>query len=196
MLAADPHLRCVVCYARISSYGRVKDAHGIEDQHRDMAEAARRLGRSIVYRYTDNDKSASKESVVRDDFEQLLADLTTGTTPKGYPIHGVMAVNDDRLYRRPSDWERYLKAFTSHEERVYHDSNGIQDLYAEGFEIKGLLGVAMSLSETRKKGSGGLGTATGAGRFVASRSRHGAPSVGRTTRSRFARRRPTRSVRP
>ncbi|MDN3266509.1 recombinase family protein [Streptomyces sp. MA15] len=151
MLAADPHLRCVVCYARISFDGRVKDAHGIEDQHRDMAEAARRLGWLIVYRYTDNDKSASKESVVRDDFEQLLADLTTGTTPEGYPIHGVMAVNDDRLYRRPSDWERYLKAFTSHEERVYHDSNGIQDLYAEGFEIKGLLGVAMSLSETRKK---------------------------------------------
>ncbi|WP_307808300.1 recombinase family protein [Streptomyces oryzae] len=60
-------------------------------------------------------------------------------------------MNDDRLYRRPSDWERYLKAFTAHEDRVYHDSNGVQDLYAEGFEIKGLVGVAMSLSETRKK---------------------------------------------
>jgi DNA invertase Pin-like site-specific DNA recombinase len=151
MLAADPNLKCVVCYARISFDGRVKDAHGIEDQHRDMTEAAGRLGWLVVYRYTDNDKSASKESVVRDDFEQLLADLAAGATPEGYPIHGVMAVNDDRLYRRPSDWERYLKAFTSREGRVYHDSNGIQDLYAEGFEIKGLLGVAMSLSETRKK---------------------------------------------
>ncbi|MGW3442086.1 recombinase family protein [Streptomyces sp. NPDC001076] len=151
MVAADPNLRCVVCYARISFDGRVKDAHGIEDQHRDMTENARKLGWLIVYRYTDNDKSASKESVVRDDFEQLLTDLAAGTTPEGYPIHGVMAVNDDRLYRRPSDWERYLKAFTSHEERVYHDSNGSQDLYAEGFEIKGLVGVAMSLSETRKK---------------------------------------------
>lgn len=150
-LAADPNLKCVVCYARISFDGRVKDAHGIEDQHRDMTEAARRLGWLIVYRYTDNDKSASKEGVVRDDFEQLLANLAEGTTPEGYPVHGVMAVNDDRLYRRPSDWERYLKAFTSHEDRVYHDSNGIQDLYAEGFEIKGLVGVAMSLSETRKK---------------------------------------------
>ncbi|MFI1729209.1 recombinase family protein [Streptomyces acidicola] len=151
MLAADPELKCVVCYARISFDGRVKDAHGIEDQHRDMTEAARRLGWLVVYRYTDNDKSASKESVVRDDFEQLLSDLATGTTPEGYPINGVMAVNDDRLYRRPSDWERYLKAFTSQEGRVYHDSNGLQDLYAEGFEIKGLVGVAMSLSETRKK---------------------------------------------
>jgi DNA invertase Pin-like site-specific DNA recombinase len=151
MLAADPLLKCVVCYARISFDGRVKDAHGIEDQHRDMAEVSRRLNWLVVYRYTDNDKSASKESVVRDDFEQLLADLQNGTTPEGYPIHGVMAVNDDRLYRRPSDWERYLKAFTSHEGRVYHDSNGVQDLYAEGFEIKGLVGVAMSLSETRKK---------------------------------------------
>ncbi|MBL1096294.1 recombinase family protein [Streptomyces sp. 205] len=151
MLAADPTLKCVTCYARISFDGRVKDAHGIEDQHRGMTEEARKLGWLVVYRYTDNDKSASKESVVRDDFEQLLADLATGTTPEGYPIHGVMAVNDDRLYRRPSDWERYLKAFTSHEGRVYHDSNGVQDLYAEGFEIKGLVGVAMSLSETRKK---------------------------------------------
>lgn len=151
MVAENPHLKCVVCYARISFDGRVKDAHGIEDQHRDMASDAAKLGWLVVYRYTDNDKSASKESVVRDDFEQLLTDLTTGTTPEGFPIHGVMAINDDRLYRRPSDWERYLKAFTSHEDRVYHDSNGVQDLYAEGFEIKGLVGVAMSLSETRKK---------------------------------------------
>ncbi|MFD3917850.1 recombinase family protein [Streptomyces sp. NPDC058595] len=151
MVSADPSLKCVVCYARISFDGRVKDAHGIEDQHRDMVTHARRLGWLVVYRYTDNDKSASKESVVRDDFEQLIKDLGTGTTPEGYPIHGVMAVNDDRLYRRPSDWERYLKAFTSQDGRVYHDSNGTQDLYAEGFEIKGLVGVAMSLSETRKK---------------------------------------------
>ncbi|MGW6308390.1 recombinase family protein [Streptomyces niveus] len=151
MLAADPTLKCVVAYARISFDGRVKDAHGIEDQHRDMTDDARRLGWVIVYRYTDNDKSASKETVIRDDFEQLIADLAAGATPEGYPIHGVMAVNDDRLYRRPSDWERYLKAFTSKEGRVYHDSNGVQDLYAEGFEIKGLVGVAMSLSETRKK---------------------------------------------
>ncbi|MEU9920716.1 recombinase family protein [Streptomyces griseoluteus] len=151
MLASDPELKCVVCYARISFDGRVKDAHGVEDQHRDMTETARRFGWLVVHRYTDNDKSASKENIVRDDFEQLLADLAAGTTPDGYPIHGVMAVNDDRLYRRPSDWERYLKAFTTQEGRVYHDSNGIQDLYAEGFEIKGLLGVAMSLSETRKK---------------------------------------------
>lgn len=151
MLSADPELKCVVCYARISFDGRVKDAHGIENQHREMTETARRLGWLIVYRYTDNDKSASNESVIRDDFEQLLTDLGTGTTPDGHPINGVMAVNDDRLYRRPSDWERYLKAFTSHDGRVYHDSNGIQDLYAEGFEVTGLVGVAMSLSETRKK---------------------------------------------
>ncbi|MEU2654169.1 recombinase family protein [Streptomyces sp. NPDC007325] len=151
MLAADPTLKCVVCYARISFDGRVKDAHGIEDQHREMGENAHAFNWLVVYRYTDNDKSASKESVVRDDFEQLITDLKAGHTPEGYPIHGVMAVNDDRLYRRPSDWERYLKAFTHHEGRVYHDSNGIQDLYAEGFEIKGLVGVAMSLSETRKK---------------------------------------------
>ncbi|MER7894850.1 recombinase family protein [Streptomyces sp. NPDC096046] len=113
MLASDPELKCVVCYARISFDGRVKHAHGVEDQHRDMTETARRFGWLVVYRYTDNDKSASKENIVRDDFEQLLADLAAGTTPDGYPIHGVMVVNDDRLYRRPSDWERYLKAFTT-----------------------------------------------------------------------------------
>ena len=151
LTAANPNMKCVVCYARISFDGRAKDAHGIEDQHRDLDDMARKLGWLIVYRYTDNDKSASKESVTRDDYEQMLIDLTAGRTPEGYPIHGVMAVNDDRLYRRPGDWERYLRAFTSHEGRVYFDSNGTQDLYAEGFEIKGLLGVAMSLAETRKK---------------------------------------------
>jgi DNA invertase Pin-like site-specific DNA recombinase len=151
MLADNPDLKCVVCYARISFDGRKKDAHGIEDQHREMTEHARRFGWLVVYRYTDNDKSASKEEVIRDDFEQMIKDLTAGQTPDGYPVQGVMAVNDDRLYRRPGDWERYLRAFTAHEGRVYHDSNGIQDLYAEGFEIKGLVGVAMSLAETRKK---------------------------------------------
>jgi DNA invertase Pin-like site-specific DNA recombinase len=151
MLAANPDLKCVVCYARISFDGRMKDAHGIEDQHREMTDNARQFGWLVVRRYTDNDKSASDERVVRDDFEQLVKDLAAGQTPEGYPIHGVMAVNDDRLYRRPGDWERYLKAFTAHEGRVYHDSNGLQDLYAEGFEIKGLVGVAMSLAETRKK---------------------------------------------
>ncbi|MFB7573776.1 recombinase family protein [Streptomyces sp. NPDC056165] len=151
MLAADPALKCVVCYARISFDGRAKDAHGIEDQHRELMAKAKALGWLVVYRYTDNDKSASKEEVVRDDFEQMLVDLNTGRTPEGYPIHGVMAINDDRLYRRPGDWERYLRAFTAYPERVYFDSNGLQDLYAEGFEVKGLVGVAMSLAETRKK---------------------------------------------
>ncbi|MFE2426357.1 recombinase family protein [Streptomyces sp. NPDC059373] len=151
MLAADPTLKCVVCYARISFDGRAKDAHGIEDQHREMTTNAGKFNWLVVYRYTDNDKSASKEEVIRDDFEQLVKDLAAGQTPEGYPIHGVMAVNDDRLYRRPGDWERYLRAFTNQEDRVYHDSNGMQDLYAEGFEIKGLVGVAMSLAETRKK---------------------------------------------
>ncbi|MFE7750788.1 recombinase family protein [Streptomyces sp. NPDC057428] len=150
-LAADPSLKCVVCYARISFDGRAKDAHGIEDQHRELAAKAKGLGWLVVYRYTDNDKSASKEEVIRDDFEQMLVDLTTGRTPEGYPVHGVMAINDDRLYRRPGDWERYLRAFTVQPERVYYDSNGLQDLYAEGFEVKGLVGVAMSLAETRKK---------------------------------------------
>ncbi|MEV7178262.1 recombinase family protein [Kitasatospora sp. NPDC093679] len=151
MLEANPGMKCVVCYARISFDGRAKDAHGIEDQHRDLTDQAGAFGWLVVYRYTDNDKSASKEEVVRDDFEQMLADLAAGRTSEGYPVHGVMAVNDDRLYRRPGDWERYLRAFTAHEGRVYWDSNGLQDLYAEGFEIKGLLGVAMSLAETRKK---------------------------------------------
>ncbi len=151
LLAANPQMKCIVCYARISFDGRVKDAHGVEDQHRGLSARASALGWLVVYRYTDNDKSASKESVTRDDFEQMLADLAGGHTPEGYPIHGVMAVNDDRLYRRPGDWERFLRAFTTYEERVYWDSNGLQDLYAEGFEIRGLLGVAMSLAETRKK---------------------------------------------
>ncbi|MGW1609244.1 recombinase family protein [Streptomyces sp. NPDC002285] len=151
MLTANPALKCVVCYARISFDGRAKDAHGIEDQHRELTGKAKGFDWLVVYRYTDNDKSASKEEVVRDDFEQMLVDLNAGRTPEGYPIHGVMAINDDRLYRRPGDWERYLRAFTAHADRVYFDSNGLQDLYAEGFEVKGLVGVAMSLAETRKK---------------------------------------------
>ncbi|MFJ4083891.1 recombinase family protein [Streptomyces iakyrus] len=145
----------------------MKDAHGVEDQHRDMTETARRFGWLVVYRYTDNDKSASKENIVRDDFEQLLADLAAGTTPDGYPIHGVMAVNDDRLYRRPSDWERYLKAFTTQEDASTTTRTASRTCTPKASRSKGSWGSPCP-SARRGRRSAGAGTATAAGRSVGS----------------------------
>ncbi|WP_229820599.1 hypothetical protein [Streptomyces abikoensis] len=62
MVDTDPTLNCVVCYARISFDGRVRDAHGVEDQHRHMTGDAAKFNWLVVYQ--------SKEEVVRDDFEQ------------------------------------------------------------------------------------------------------------------------------
>lgn len=46
----------------------------------------------IVHRYTDNDVSASKRSVVRPDFQAMLRDLRRGQTPEGYPVPGIICV--------------------------------------------------------------------------------------------------------
>ncbi|MFD0564478.1 recombinase family protein [Kitasatospora saccharophila] len=194
MLEANPGMKCVICYARISDDARAKDAHGIEDQHRELSDKAREFGWLMVHRYTDNDKSASKENVIRDDFEQMLVDLAAGKTAGGYPVHGVMAVNDDRLYRRPGDWERYLRAFTAHEGRCTGTPTGSRTSTPKASRSR-----ASSESRCRSlkpgRSSAGREPVTATARFGASPSLPGGRSAGRMTRSLFGRLKQRRSAR-
>src|SRR3954447_12063941 len=96
----------VVSYARISADTR-KDEHGVRDQHKVNRETAARHGWTVVHEFTDNDKSAAKANVVRDDFESMVKALRAGKLDDGTPVRGVVVVADDRLARRPGDFERF-----------------------------------------------------------------------------------------
>lgn len=101
----------VVSYARISA-DTARDEHGVADQHKVNRETAARLGWTVVNEITDNDRSASKLSVVREGFEQLLRILWSGHLPDGASARGVVVVADDRLARRSGDYERFVDALT------------------------------------------------------------------------------------
>ncbi|WP_328709539.1 recombinase family protein [Microbispora hainanensis] len=139
----------VVSYARISSDGR-GDEHGVQDQHKVNRATAGRLGWTIVHEFTDNDKSAAKANVVRDAFEAMVKALRAGRLADGTPIEGVVIVAEDRLARRPGDYERFVEAFTYRDGRVFADARGPKDLYSEDTESMGLFGAVISKMEVRK----------------------------------------------
>lgn len=57
---------------------------------------------------------------------------------------------DDRLARRPGDYERIDEAITYQDGRVYADARGPKDLYSEDVESMGLFGAVISKMEVRK----------------------------------------------
>lgn len=139
----------VVSYARISDDGE-NDGHGVRDQHKVNRATAERFGWVVVREFTDNDRSASKADVVREDFEAMLSVVREGHLDDGQLVAGVVIVAEDRLARRAGDYERFVEALTAREGRVYADARGIRDLYSEDVEGLGLVGVAFSKIESRK----------------------------------------------
>ncbi|TDC86535.1 recombinase family protein [Actinomadura sp. 7K507] len=139
----------VVSYARISADIR-RDSHGVKDQHKANRETAARYGWTVVHEFTDNDRSAAKFSVVRDDFESMLTALRAGRLADGTRIEGVVILAEDRLARRPGDYERFVEAFTFRDDRVFADQRGPKDLYSEDVESMGLFGAVISKMEVRK----------------------------------------------
>jgi len=149
--------RCVIAYSRISDLsGKRNDsrrsAKGVTNQHATNRNIARRESLMIVKRYTDNDLSASKDEF-RPDFESMLTDLHRGATAEGYPVHGVITVDEDRIFKTPTQWQRFVEAFRAAPDRTFADDYGTQDLYSENAEIIGLLGVAIAMGENRKRRS-------------------------------------------
>ncbi|MCP2337241.1 recombinase family protein [Actinomadura rupiterrae] len=139
----------MVSYARISADLK-RDAHGVKDQHKVNRETAARLGWTVVHEFTDNDRSAAKVGVVRDDFEEMLKALRLGRLLDGTRVDGVVILAEDRLARRPGDYERFVEAFTHQDNRVFADQRGPKDLYSEDVEGMGLFGAVISKMEVRK----------------------------------------------
>jgi len=147
--ATESDLIPVVDYARASA-DKAKDEHTIKDQQAVNERTAERLGCRIVARFADNDKSAMKDGVVRDDFEEMLRVLRAGQLADGTAVMGCIVVADDRLIRRTGDYERFVDALTFEEGRVYADARGFKDLYSEDVESMGLMGAVISRMEIKK----------------------------------------------
>jgi DNA invertase Pin-like site-specific DNA recombinase len=138
-----------VDYAR-ASIDKAKDAHTVQDQQTVNEQTAARLGCKIVARFADNDKSAAKENVFRDEFEAMLKVLRAGKLSDGTPVMGCIVVADDRLVRRAGDYERFVDAITYGEGRVFADKRGFKDLYSEDIESMGLMGAVFARMEVKK----------------------------------------------
>lgn len=93
-------------YLRISKDDE-GDSAGVNRQKQDAIVLARSRGipeTQLVF-YVDNDVSAYKRGVIREDFERLLRDMAAGV------IGGALAYDLDRLVRKPKDLERLLDVY-------------------------------------------------------------------------------------
>lgn len=90
-------------YLRISE-DQAGDAKGVARQREDCtALAAVRRWEPVIYE--DNDVSAFRRGVVREQFEQMLAELKAGD------IRGIVVYDLDRLARQPRDLERVIDLY-------------------------------------------------------------------------------------
>ncbi|MFF9016089.1 recombinase family protein [Streptomyces sp. NPDC014870] len=158
-----PDTPFLIAYSRISDdwrkHNKKKAAtsawsagKGVANQHRRNDRNAARHNAVIVHRYTDNDLSASKRDVVRPDFQAMLRDLRRGQTSEGYPVHGVICVDQDRVQRTDRDWEDFVEAITLDPSRRFYTPSGPMDLTEESEIIKtGIMAVVNKAEAMKKK---------------------------------------------
>ena len=96
--------RKVGIYTRISRDDE-GEALGVARQRQDCERLADLRTWQPVKVYEDNDVSAFKRNVVRDEFELMLKDLKAGL------IDGVVSYDLDRLARQPQDLERLIEIY-------------------------------------------------------------------------------------
>ncbi|MFE3763599.1 recombinase family protein [Streptomyces sp. NPDC059104] len=141
----------VASYARTSQDAPQRDGRGVRDQHRINERTAREHRCVVVATYTDNARNATKDDRQRPGFDHLLADLHRGHAFTAGPLHGVVAVADDRLYRRPEDFIRFMAALTSAPGRVYVGRDGLRDPYTKAGLLQGAESLQGAVAEGRMR---------------------------------------------
>lgn len=137
----------VASYARTSQESRTRDERGVRNQHRINERTAHEYGCVVVATYTDNARGATKDDRERPAFDHLLADLHRGHAFTAGPLKGVVAAADDRLYRRPDDFIRFMAALTSQPGRVYVGREGLRDPYSKAGLLQGLASLKGAVAE-------------------------------------------------
>lgn len=116
-------------YTRISR-DRDGDQLGVNRQERLCRRICATRGWAVVQVYTDDDVSATG-SKPRPAFEQLLADLEHGH------LDVIVALDSDRLLRKPGDLERLFTLAEKHQIRVAYEHGGFDPITQEGmFEAR------------------------------------------------------------
>ncbi|MGW0393279.1 recombinase family protein [Streptomyces sp. NPDC003042] len=141
----------VASYARTSQDSTQRDARGVRHQHRINERAAHEHGCVVVATYTDNARGASKDDRERPGFDHLLTDLHRGHAFTAGPLRGVVAVADDRLYRRPEDFIRFMAALTAAPGRVYVDRDGLRDPYSKAGVLQGVESLQGAVAEGKMR---------------------------------------------
>lgn len=90
-------------YARISDNDGAGAGVGTSDQHRRNNKRAKAEGLTVVHELTDDDRSAHREDVIRDDYEKLLGLIRAGK------IRYVLTAYADRLHRRMDQAEAFIR---------------------------------------------------------------------------------------
>ncbi|MCY0956379.1 recombinase family protein [Streptomyces sp. H27-H5] len=148
--------RVPVCsYARITKDRQQhgKEQIGVGRQHGHHCDpAAEKLGWAVVYRYTDNHITAADPDITRPAFVQMVRDLRARSVEAGYPIKGLIAVEDERVYRLPEDYLRLYRALTVDEEGClyYTDKRQLVDVHAESEQTRGLVMASTGEGEVRR----------------------------------------------
>lgn len=139
----------LISYDRISD-DTERDQHGVKSQARQNERSATAHGGRIVARFVDPDISASDSDIYREGFEALIKALVLGHLEDGTPIHGLCVVEQSRLARNSTDWERWEKAFCSKPDRLFIVDGRRVDPYADDFVVVGGVQNLMDKMEIRK----------------------------------------------
>lgn len=111
-------------YARISR-DRYDTALGVDRQKRLCRKLVTERGWTVVDTYVDNDVSATGRRP-RPEYERLKADLAACT------FDVIIALDSDRLLRRPLELEHLLELCEDHGVRVVYSSGGFDTATGEG----------------------------------------------------------------
>lgn len=144
----------VGAYDRISAAARERgeDARyqfseeGVDRQWEINQRVAERRGWTIHDRYSDNNRSAFKKDVIRENFQRMVKDLQAGV------IQGIICYNMDRLVRRIADLEVLIDIYeeTAREGRqlVFATQEGLIDISTPGGRAVARIIVAIATSES------------------------------------------------
>lgn len=127
-------------YARISK--DLRQETGVKRQHENNDDFAASNNAAIVVRYTDNDITATDPDLERPAFLRLVRDVRARRCEEGYPIAGVITVEQERIVRLPEDCLKLYRALTVDEDaffglrdtktfhKVHRDSQLLRDILA------------------------------------------------------------------
>ncbi|MFI5623023.1 recombinase family protein [Nocardioides sp. NPDC051685] len=136
----------LVTYSRISDTSHAEDGEGVGEQRDDSILYAERHypDAVIVGHYIDDDTSAYKETVVREDFDRMLRDAKAGA------FDGVIVRDSDRLYRRLDELPRITKQLVPYARVIARHEGEVDLTTAAGIMMAQIKGAVAEHSSRRQ----------------------------------------------